>query len=166
VSFDRHVEPVYLWLEQAHVDYVNGFRAAKVAIEAAKAPKEVIKFLVDVRRGALSVRGKALTFIEASLDNNDLLVSVKTRSVLEFYASGRDYLYAATASSCNSWYSEYIRFVEISVDHFDGNCWDQDVFGNDAKNDLLFGIERTLDRLEISFRKVTHAYALARAHVS
>lgn len=164
LTFDRHVEPLYRLIELAHKDYVEGFLKTKDAIEAATAPTEVMTFLRKIRREALMVRGQALVRIEQMLDSDQIggdRLPPGWNSVKDFYQSAKDYLYGATAPSCTSWYTEYITFVEISARHLSGDCWVQQVFGNDARNDLLFAIDRTLDRIEIRFREVTQKYVLA-----
>lgn len=111
------------------------------------------------------VRGQALVRIEQMLDSDHIGQVAQLppgwSTVKNFYESAKDYLYGATAPACTSWYTEYITFVEISAKHLSGDCWVQDVFGNDARNDLLFAIDRTLDRIEIGFRAVTQQYVLA-----
>ena len=164
LTFDRHVEPLYRLIELAHKDYVAGFLATKDAIASATAPAEVMTFLRNIRRGALMVRGQALARIEQMLDSDqyrDARLPPGWSSAKNFYESAKDYLYGATVPACTSWYTEYITFVEISARHLSGDCWVQKVFGNDARNDLLYAIDRTLDRIEIAFREVTQRYVLA-----
>lgn len=168
LTFEQHVVPVYNWLETAHADYVAGFRATRQRIETSEKPDDVLKFLRDIRRGALMTRGQALVKLESLLDESEFSsrsLPAGWRSVKGFYEAGRDYLYRATAPAATSWYSDYIRFVEISSKHLPGDCWVQDAFGNDARGDLLFAIERTLDRLELNFRAVTQQYSLAQRNL-
>lgn len=168
LTFDLHVEPVYRLIEAAHKDYIAGFLATKEAMLSSTCPAEVIVFLRNVRRGALMVRGQAMVRIEQMLEEdrvNGRGVPTGWRSVKGFYEAAQAYLYGATAPAASSWYSEYIQFVEISAKYMPGDCWEQSVFGNDARSDLLFGVERVLDRIEIRFREVTQQYILAQRNL-
>lgn len=110
------------------------------------------------------MRGKALVTIDFMLDDpyrGRISLPPGWNSAKGFFEAARAYLYGATAPAATSWYSDYIRFVEISAIHLPGDCWEQDVFGNDARADLLSAIERVLDRIEMSFRLVTQEYLLA-----
>ncbi|TDK33026.1 hypothetical protein [Luteimonas terrae] len=168
LTFENHVAPVYAWVEVAHTDYIAGFRATREKIITSDKPDDVLKFLKDIRRGALMSRGQALVALDNLLDESEASTSglpAGWSSVRPFYESCKDYLYGATAPAATSWYTEYINFVEVSSKYMPGDCWVQDVFGNDARGDLLFAIERTLDRLELKFRAVTQQYVLAQRNL-
>jgi len=169
LTFERHVAPVYRLIEVAHKDYVDGFRKTKQAIKSSAAPSEVIDFLRDIRRGALMVRGQALVTIEQMLDEDQhggKRLPAGWKPTKAFYEVAKDYLYGATAPAAVSWYSDYVRFVELTAKYLEGDCWEQDVFGNDARNDLMFSIERVLDRIETRFRAVTHQYLVTQRNLA
>ncbi len=168
LTFERHVAPVYRMIEVAHKDYVDGFLATKKAIKSSTAPSEVIDFLYDVRRGALMVRGQALVKIEQMLDEDRYGgrgLPAGWKSTKDFYEAAQGYLYGATAPAAVSWYSDYVRFVETSAKYLPGDCWEQEVFGNDPRSDLTFAIERVLDRIEIKFRVVTQQYLVTQRNL-
>ena len=55
--------------------------------------------------------------------------------------------------------------LKTSAKYLPGDCWEQEVFGNDPRSDLTFAIERVLDRIEIKFRVVTQQYLVTQRNL-
>jgi hypothetical protein len=166
LKFDEQVLPIYQLVEAAHHDYVQGFLKVKKAISEARAPSDVIEFLTDLRQTGLSVRSKALTFVDVELNSRQLGLTMPLTGETEaliFFKSARDYFAAVTSASRLSWYSEYVRFVEITARlGSSDDCWEQGVFGNPAKEELTYIVAQVLDNIELAFRTVTHNFAMAK----
>jgi hypothetical protein len=165
--FNSHVEILKTKIDEIHADYVKSFVNVRTSLEQKEVPiSEMLDFL-EARRHDLAAQRDLVQHLATELRNADSrVVTPTTWTAFEnFCGAIVNYFNAGNSIANASWYSDFIRFMQISrMASLEAKFFETNVFGNDPRRDVIEKISLILEhRLPAALSEVNKYYAELRS---
>ncbi len=166
---DNHVQHLQENIESIHADYVNNFKEIRSSLRDEKVPvDDLLVFLEDRRHDLASQRDFTKTLAKELQEADRRIVTHDAWLAFKNYcAAVENYFDASNSVACYSWYTQFIQFMKVSrLGGMEEKFFEENVFGNDPRIDLIDHISVILDRrLPNAMAEVNLHYSKLRSHL-